>query len=196
MAIPVGTLSPEVTLPIIQGFLVSGGAVGPASGQLASALSLGLFQYASAVVVTTVDVGTLGAGSGFGQGIFLSPDALSASLTAFAVSHGIAGPSAPGILASFALGLCTSLLGAVVVTAHPSVGVGAGKVQLSPTGGGPLAFSSALASFGLAGVSAPGLGDALGLAMDSVISSASGVVSITGASSIYPSSGSGFGKLT
>jgi hypothetical protein len=184
------------TLPVFQGFLSSGGAAGPGSGQIAGGLAAGLFQYlTSAVVLTTVDVGTLGVGTGFGQGLFLEPVSFTASLQGIALSHGLAGSFAPGLCSAISLGLCSALSAASVFTTHPLVGAGAGKVQIIPVGIGPAVFSSAMLAAGLTGPSAPSLGDAVGLALDSSIASVLGAVAISGPPNVYPSSGSGFGRI-
>ena len=190
-------VDPGTTLPIFQGMLSSNSIVGQLSGQMSAGLSAGLSQYvSSAITVISIDVGTLGAGTGIGAGIIIPSSTILGTLTAMMVGNGITGTFAAPLSNAASNGISVSFAGAILNTVNPSVGVGAGKIQIIPLGLGGGIFAGAFAAAGMTGMMAPALGNAVGLALDSVISSAVGIIAIVGPPSIIPSSGSGLGKIT
>lgn len=189
-------VDPGTTLPIFQGMLASNGLLGPGTVQLANGLSSGLCQYMSAaIVVLSIDAGTLGTGTGLGVGIIIPQFTILGAVGPIMTGHGIFGPMAAPLANAIASGVSISLAGAMIQTVNAGVGVGTGKVQLVPTGAGGTVFSAALVAAGLVGMMAPALGDAIGMALDSVIASAIGVVAIVGPTSPLPGTGVGTGSI-
>ena len=189
-------ISPATTLPIFTASLAANVIVGPSSIQMATGLSLGLFQYLnSGVIITSIDSGTLGVGVGTGPGIILAQPVLLAALTASMAGHVIAGPMMPMLANAIALGVFTSLGMAVVQTINPLVGVGVGKLQLTPNGTSNIIFPAAFLAAGMVGPMSPALGSAIGMALDAVIASAVSVIAIAGPPSVSPSVGIGSGVI-
>src|SRR5271157_1992917 len=145
-------IDPGTTLPIFATALIANGLVGPSTKQLAAGLAAGLFQYAQAgVIVTSIDVGTFGAGTGIGPSIILLPTILLPVLTDSFIGHGIVGPFMPAQANACAYGISASLALAVVQTVNPLVGIGVGKLQLIPNGSGSVIFSQAFTQSGATG---------------------------------------------
>jgi hypothetical protein len=189
-------IDPGTTTPIFLGALTANAQVGPNVGQLAGGLALGLFNYMqTGVSVQSIDAGTLGVGTGIGPSITLTEPLLLAALTGSFAGHGIIGPMAPLQANAIALGISASLALAVVQTINPTVGVGAGKLQLIPTGAGSVVFPAAFVSAGMAGPMSANMAIAVANALDAVIASAIGVIAIVGPPSIVPGAGLGTGKI-
>ena len=189
-------IDPGTTTPIFTTALVSNAQVGPNIGQLATGLAMGLFQYAqSGVTVNSIDVGTLGVGTGIGPSIILPEPVILSALTASFIGHGIVGPMMPLQASAIALGISTSLALAIVQTLNSSVGVGAGKLQLSPTGAGSAIFPAAFVSAGMSGPASAKMAVSIAQALDAVIISAIGVIAIVGPPNIVPGAGLGTGKI-
>ena len=185
-------ITPDTTIPIFTGSLIASGMIGPGVKQMASGLSLGLFQYLqSGVVSTSIDVGTLGVGAGVGAGIILLETILLPALTDSMTGHAIIGPMMPSLASGISIGISASLALAVVQTINPFVGIGLGKVQFLPNGSGGTIFSAAFTSAGMSGSHSSAIGSAVGLALDAVIVSSIGVVIIAGIPNIIPSAGVG-----
>lgn len=190
-------VDPGTTFPIFQGMLASNGILGSGSTQLANGLANGLFQYVSTgITVSSIDVGTLGVGTGVCAGVILPPTTLLGALIPLMIGHSISGPMSAPLANAISMGVSVSLASATVQTVNPSVGVGTGKLQLLPLSTGGAVFSAAFEQAGLVGAMSPALGNAVGMAMDSVIALALGVVVISGPPSLLPGSGVGSGKIT
>jgi hypothetical protein len=190
-------LDPTTTSPIFSAALISAGISGQNSIQLATGIALGLYQYTtSALVVLTIDVGTVGTGVGTGVGIILPPPAIMGGFFASFPSAGIKGIMAPAMITALASAFSSVLSQASIQSVHAGVGVGSGIVQIVPNSAAsvPL-FTSALQSTGFNGVSSPQLASAIALGLDSAFPTAKGVVVITGSPSIYPGTGAGRGFL-
>ncbi len=189
-------IDPGTTTPIFTACLLSNGQIGPGIGQLAAGLALGLFQYAQAgISVNSIDAGTLGVGTGIGPSIILSQPLLLQSLLASFTGHGIIGPMMPAQANAVATGMSASFALALVQTLNPLVGVGAGKLQLTPNGTGSVVFAAAFLQSGLGGPQSSKLATAVGLALDAVIATAIGVIAIVGPPNIVPGAGIGIGKI-
>ncbi len=189
-------IEPVITTPIFTAALAANGLIGVHTPQLAEGLATGLFTYlGSAVVVTSQDVGVLGAGTGIGPSIILEDTLILAALVPFMAACGLIGPMAAAQASAISMGISLSLAGAIVSTINSTVGVGAGKLLITPTGSGAAVFTAGLAAAGLIGVHVPQLGAAVGGALDSVIVSAIGVIAIVGSPSIIPGAGVGIGKI-
>jgi hypothetical protein len=189
-------IDPGTTTPIFTAALIANAQIGPSVGQLATGLALGLFQYAQAgVTVNSIDAGTLGVGTGIGPSILLPEPLLLAALTASFAGHGIIGPMMPLQANAIALGISSSLALAIVQTLNPLVGLGAGKLQLTPTGAGSAIFPAAFIQAGMAGPQSANMGTAIALALDAVIASAISIIAIVGPPNIVPGAGLGIGKI-
>jgi hypothetical protein len=189
-------IDPGTTTPIFTAALVANAQVGPNVGQLATGLALGLFQYAQAgITVNSIDAGTLGVGAGIGPSIILPEPLLLTALTASFIGHGIIGPMMPLQANAIALGISSSLALAIVQTINPTVGLGAGKLQLTPNGSGSVIFPAAFIQAGMAGPGAAKMGLSIALALDAVIASALSVIAIAGPPNIVPGAGLGIGKI-
>jgi hypothetical protein len=185
------------TVPIFEGFFISHGMTGVGMSQLAVGCATGLQLYMTGgCTVISIDVGTLGVGSGIGLGMFLPGPLLTGIMSSLFVASLIAGPFSPITAEAISFGISSSLLTANISTINAGVGIGVGKVQCIPNGTGGTLFTSALISSGMTGSSIPSLGQAIGGALDSSISSAQGIVAIVGSPNILPSAGVGFGQIS
>lgn len=189
-------IDPGTTTPIFTAALIANAQIGPSASQLATGLAAGLFQYMqSGVTVTSIDVGTLGVGTGVGPSITLSEGVILPAMTASLAGHGIVGPMMPFQANAISLGISASLALAIVQTLNPLVGLGAGKLQLIPNGSGGALFAAAFKEAGMTGSMASNMGSAVGSGLDTVIASAIGVIVIAGPPNIVPGAGIGIGKV-
>ena len=192
MPIDEGTLR-----PIFVNSLAAAGISGQHSVVLAGALASGLSRYlVGSIAVISTDVGTLGAGTGTGFGLTLLPAVIYPAVLSMLSAGLIIGPHAPNLADGISNGVSTSLAGAAINTINSSVGVGTGVISIVPDSTGGVVFSASFLSAGLVGPYSPSMGLAIGIAMDQVISSATGFVVIAGPTSPYPSSGVGVGELS
>jgi hypothetical protein len=98
--------------------------------------------------VTTVDAGTLGAGTGIIPLIVPTPLVLTSLTTGFA-SSGILGVLAPKLIVGLATGLTSGWLAlALLQTVHPTVGVGTGVARIV----GPSAVPALIGGFAAVGM--------------------------------------------
>ena len=190
-------LNPIVTTPIMYSALNGAGIFGALSISLAEALSSAICTYGTTSMnVSTIDIGVLGVGKGFGAGVFLPIPVLEMSLQSFLPAYGILGVSTPQLITGIAMGYNQILATAVINTIHTTVGMGAGKLTIFPnTLIAIQTYITAFAAAGLVGSMAISLATAIASGLDPALSSASGVVAIVGSPSIFPSAGVGFGKL-
>jgi hypothetical protein len=189
-------INPATTLPIFTAALSANALIGKSAIQLATGLSLGLFQYVQAgLTVISIDAGTLGAGTGTGPGIILTPLTITPLLLASIGGHGMTGSYVPPLVDAISIAVSSSFAQAIVETINPLVGIGAGKLQLIPNGTGSAIFPAAFLESGLTGLMAANLGSAVGLALDSAVPSAIGVIAIIGSPSIISSVGTGIGRI-
>jgi hypothetical protein len=191
-------LDPITVGGIMRTSLLGAGLVGIGSSQLAAALTGALCTYGTTTMsVGTVDVGTAGAGKGTGIGVIVPQPVLAASLATFLPSNGIAGLSMPQLVLGVSTGYSMALSGAIINTFHPSVGVGTGKLQISPNTIASIGvFIQAFLAAGLSGSMAIPLATAVAEGLDAVLPVAMGVVAIVGSPSVISSSGAGSGKLS
>jgi len=182
---------------IIRVSLLSAGIVGTGSSQLCLGLTNALCTYSkSAMVVTTIDVGTLGVGKGIGAGVILPQPVLAAALAANLPANMVAGLSVPQLVLGISTGYSMALMTAIINTMHPSVGVGSGKLQIYPNTAAAIGiFTSAFLAAGMTGPSVVPLATAVARSLDAVLPTAIGVVVIAGPPNIVPGAGVGSGKL-
>jgi len=182
---------------IVRTALLSAGLVGKSSGQLSLGLSNALCMYGkTGMAVSTIDVGTLGVGKGIGVGVLLAQPVLAATLASSLSAGGIIGLSAVQLVSGISTGYSMALAAALINTAHPSVGVGTGKLQIMPNTVVAISiFNTAFKAAGLVGPSSIPLATAIAKGLDMALPSAIGFVAIAGSPNIIPSAGIGSGKL-
>jgi hypothetical protein len=147
------------------------------------------------LVVSSIDVGTIGAGKGTGFSVMIPPTITASMIGSFS-AYGMIGTMGVPLATGVAQGFTTCFMMAVINTVSVGVGVGAGKIMLVPNPAASLSiFLAALAGVGMSGVSMPRLAAAISTGLDQVLPSAIGIVAIAGPPSPYPSSGVGLGKL-
>lgn len=176
--------------------LISTGNIGTGVSKLALGVSIGVCQYLTVQSkVTTVDAGTLGAGTSIIPLIVPFPLLNGALLSSFA-SAGLFGVMAPPFLAGLATGLTTGWLAlALLQTNHPTVGVGAGVARIV----GPTAVPAMISGFAameMVGNGPAKTATAIGRALDTTFASFVQLgIPIVGSPSIVGSSGVGFGTV-
>lgn len=190
-------LAPSVTTIMI-GNMAASAILGVSQIQLATAISNGYCSYlTSAVIVTTVDAGAAGSGSGFGQGLFLAPPILQGALNSTFAGNGILGVFQQPLITAIANSISQSLLSATILTANIGVGSGLGVVAtLIPNSVAHIA--SMIGSFSSQGILGPysiPLATAIATGIDASLPFSRGFTVINGGSAPPPSSGIGIGKL-
>jgi hypothetical protein len=191
-------LVPPVVATALLAEMAGNSILGISAAQLAAAVSAGWCSYMlAAPVVTTADVGSLGAGVGNGVGLIVLPGSLSQSFRSTFTSYGINGNHRDLLINALTIGFCQSLLAAQILTAAAGTGVGAGKVvSVLPNPGVSIpTMVSAFAGSGLVGISSAALASAIAQGFDQVLPTAQGQVVIVGAGSPFPGSGFGIGKI-
>lgn len=174
--------------------LAAAGVGGPSSVSLATGLGLGITNCIRSWVITTVDVGTLGAGVGVSPvPPYLDTSLALGTVSGLLVANAIAGPSSVQLATAVANTITLIVATATATTVHTTVGVGSGPIVVAPTGAGISIMAASLASSGLAGPSTVNLSTAIGTALDTLAASIVGAVVIAGPPSIVPSTGVGTG---
>lgn len=163
--------------------------------QLSLAIGTGVTLWTSStLLVATVDVGTLGVGAGSFPCLIPQPLLMSGMMTGLA-SNGLAGTASPQLAAALANGLALAFSSqGLIVTAHPTVGIGTATVTFP----GPSAIPAMLAGFasaGLTGISVPQMASAVGMGLDIAFASFVLPIPIIGSPSPFPSGGVGTGKI-
>lgn len=174
--------------------LAASGMLGPAMPQLASGVAAGVILYnTSSLKVITVDAGTLGVGAGAAPVLVPQPLLLSSLLTAFAAT-GILGPMSPLLALGLANGLSIGFLQGLLVTVHPTVGVGAGVAKFVAGTAVP-SMIAGFASVGMVGPGAIKKATAIGIALDITFLALVLPTPIVGPPTPLPSAGAGFGQI-
>jgi hypothetical protein len=181
---------------ILASCLESASCIGVSSSQLALGIATGLEIYSDSIIVTSVDVGTLGAGTGTGFTVMLDPPGLISTMTTAFADSAIAGVMAVAIATAISVGLVQVFAFAQIQTVNPTVGVGTGVCLLTPNPvASAAAFVTGFISAGLVGVSSAAMATAVSVGLDSALPSAIAEIVIAGSPSIVPSSGAGVGVL-
>lgn len=186
---------PVLSAGFVAPCMVATGNLGIGLPKLALGVSIGVCQYLALAKVSTVDVGTLGAGTSLFPLIVPFPLLQSNLLASFAASN-LIGVMAPSFLSGMATGLTTGLISlALMQTNHPTVGVGAGVARIV----GPTSVPSMVSGFAAAGMTGSGpttVASAIGRGLDMTFASFFQVgVPIVGTPSPIGSSGVGFGTV-
>jgi hypothetical protein len=176
--------------------LAATGNLGSGVPMFALGIAIGVCQFLTVQAkVMTIDVGTLGVGTGLIPLIVPSP-LLSSSLTAGLASAGLMGVMAPKAILGLTTGLTTGWTAlALLQTNHPTVGVGTGVARIV----GPTAVPAIISGFSAAGMSGDGparMARAIGTGLDMTFASfIQPGVPIVGGASPMGSSGVGLGVV-
>lgn len=169
------------------------GFVGSAMPKLAQGIGNGLALWAKSISVTSVDIGSVGVGTGLVAWAVPRP-LLNTNLQAAYPIYGHIGSMAPLEAAGLATGLSLGFTQGIVTTQHLAVGVGSGVVRFT---GGP-AFNYLMQGF--AGVDIRGDGavkkaSAISQALAATLAVFTLTVTIVGSASPYSVSGVGAGRI-
>ncbi len=191
-------LVPPPVIGIFLANMAGHSILGMSSAQLSLAVGSGFCSYMlAAPIVTTADVGTLGAGAGVGLGLLLPPPSLASSLRSSFEAHSIRGPNKDQLVSALANSISQSLLLSQILTVNAGTAVGTGKVVAVapfPVVSVPMMVANFISS-GLLGVASFNLASAVALGIDQALPQAQGQVVIAGASSPFPGGGVGVGKV-
>lgn len=191
-------LLPPAVTALVAANLAGVGVIGISQAQLSLGIGIGFAGYmVSAPVVTTADVGTLGAGAGLGFGLVLAPPALLSALQSSFTANGINGPSRQQIVTALSLAIPQALLTAQIVTADAGVGVGTGTVVSVlpvPAVSIPMMIAAFIGS-GMIGTASARMATAIAQGIDQALPSGKGQTVIVGPPSIVPGGGAGIGKI-
>ncbi|KKL27294.1 hypothetical protein LCGC14_2386580 [marine sediment metagenome] len=191
-----------LVLPAVQGLqaasLAGQAILGVSMPQMATAIAQGFLQYAlsPSLVVTSIDVGFLGAGTGIASTISLPSPAIVGPMQGIFTAAQINGPMRIPLVNAVAAAISQALIAAQVVTVNAGIGAGTGKAIFVPNPGAsvPIMIASFAAAL-LVGVGAQVLATAIAQGIDAALPTAVAQIVITGAPGPYPGAGSGVGKI-
>lgn len=187
-------LTPAGIAAIVAPALAGSGMLGTSVPQVALGIGNGVCLWTAALTVTTVDVGTLGSGVGALPCAIPPPLLIGGMLGGFA-SAGVAGPMAPLLANGVANGLATAFTSqGLIVTVHPTVGVGTGVCTFPGPSAVPFMISG-FASAGLVGVSTVQIATGVGLGLDTGFAGFTVPTPIVGAPAPLSGGGTGTGKI-
>lgn len=189
-------INPTTVTPIMEVSLISGGLIGPSSLQMATGLANGLTTYVTTgIIVQSIDIGTLGAGTGTGLGVIVPPVLVESMIASF-IAHGIIGIFSIPMATAVATGFMESFLLGLVETVSAGVGVGVGEAFMIPNSGVSIpAFISGLSSAGMVGPNIIQLASAVAQGLDQVLPISMSTLVIAGPPNILPGAGTGTGKI-
>ncbi len=169
--------------------------IGPSKTQLVNALANSLFIYKSNLIVTSVNVGTLGAGVGTGFGFPISPT-LIPTMISFFVANGLIGISSPKLALEISNGIIQAFGVSQISTISAGVGVGTGVSSITPNSliSVPV-FTSSFISSGISGIFSFQLANAIALSLDTTLPLTVSPLIIAGPPSPLPGSGGGIGTI-
>ena len=173
--------------------LIATGNIGIGVPKLAAGIASGIISWNATLKVLTVDVGSFGVGTGSLPCAIPQP-LLFASLLSGLAAAGNVGVMMPLLALGTANGLALAFLQGLVVTLHPSVGVGTGIARFI----GPPATPSMIRGFASAGMVGPGptkMATGIGIGLSIAFGSFVLPIPILGPPSPASSSGSGFGSI-
>ena len=173
--------------------LTATGMLGTGMPQFAAGVAAGVMFWIGSLTVTTVDVGTYGAGAGLAPCVIPPPLLLTGMLTSFPAT-GHLGAMTALFATGIANGLTSAFLQGLISTVHPTVGVGTATCTFP----GPSAIPSMIAGFksvGLVGLMTEATATAVGMGIDIGFGGFIIPIPIVGPASTLGSSGTGTGKL-
>jgi len=183
-------ITPPGAAAVIAPNLLAVGMLGTAMPQFALGVGTGLSLWAPTVTVTSIDVGTLGVGTGLGP-VLIPPPLLLANLLISFTATGIMGVMAPLKALGLSNGISLALAQGVVQTINPIIGAGAGIAKFIP----PPAIPQMIAGFaavGMTGTSIVQMATAIGMALMQTFAVYVTPIVIVGAGS--PTAGGGIGS--
>lgn len=187
-----------VTTPQVMGLLipnlVSTAMLGVGVPKLARAIGNGLSVWSPTIMISTTDVGTLGAGKGVPMPVIIAVPLLYGNLVAAMVSQGLEGVLMPAFVLGLTNGLVAVYAQAFTNTIHVGVGVGAGVATFrTPPAFPPL--QAGFASAGMSGVADAKFARALSQGLERTFKLLVQPQPIVGPSAPSAGSGRGFGTL-
>ncbi len=177
----------------VQGATGVRSCVGVGMPKLATGVAAGVMLWVPQVQVVTVDVGTLGVGVGTTPCLILQPLLLVGISAGFA-AQGLVGPMSPLTILALANGLALAFPQGLIVTAHPTVGIGAGVCSFK----GPSAVPSMIEGFATVDMTSGGavkMATAIGMGLDTAFAASLIPTPIVGPPAPAPGGGTGTGKI-
>jgi len=174
--------------------LVTSGMIGTAVPQFATGVATGATLFLQSASVSTIDAGTLGVGAGTIPLLVPQP-LLLANMLAGMGAAGILGPMAPLMALGLANGLSIGFLTGLLVTVHPTVGVGAGVARVVGSGSAVPSMIAGFTAAGMTGSGAVKKATAIGIALDITFGVFVIPTPIAGAPAPASGAGVGFGKI-
>lgn len=187
---------PALSTGFIAPNLISTGNLGIGVPKFSLGTAIGVCQFLSLQsTVTTIDVGTAGAGTSISPLIVPMPLVQTSLVTGF-TSQGIFGSLAPLFIQGLTNGLVTGWVSlALLQTNHPGVGVGTGVARIVGPTAIP-AITQGFAAVGMVGDGPAKVARAIGSALDMIFASfVQPGIPIIGSPSIVAASGVGFGSV-
>ena len=187
---------PALSTGFIAPNLASTGNLGVGVPKFSLGMAIGVCQFLTIESkVTTIDVGTAGAGTSIIPLIVPTPLVQTSLITGF-TSLGILGSLAPLFIQGLTNGLVTGWVSlALLQTNHPGVGVGTGVARIIGPTAVP-AITQGFAAVGMIGDGPAKVAQAIGSALDMVFASFTQPgIPIVGSPSIVAASGVGFGSV-
>jgi len=179
--------------PILTTNLVATGMLGLGVPKYAMGIANGVALWLPQIIVSTIDAGSLGVGTGILPFVIPQP-LLLAVLTESFISTGLFGVMAPLKILGLANGLAATLPTAFIKTQHPSVGTGTAVASFTSPPPMP-AIQAGFAQAGLVGSSIPKVALAIGLGLQRALVAFKAPVPIIGSASPAGSGGIGTGKI-
>lgn len=187
-------LTPPGVASLVAPALAGAGLVGTGAVQLASGIGIGVCSWVAVLGVATVDVGTLGSGSGAIPCAIPPPLLLGGMVTGLSGAS-ILGVAAPLLAAAISNGLAAAFVTqGVVVTVNPVIGLGTSFVSFLGPSAIPFMVGG-LAGAGMLGTNAAQLGAAIGTGLDIAFAGFRPVVPIVGVGTPTSGQGLGTGKI-
>jgi hypothetical protein len=186
-------LTPAGIIAALTPNLAATGNLGVSVPKLAAGVAAGIALWNPTVRVTTLDAGTLGAGTGVLPCLLPQP-LLLGGFTAGMASFGIAGIFAASLALGLANGLAQAYPQGLISTINPTVGVGTGVAKFV----GPSAMSAmnqGFSSAGLVGPESVKIANAIGFGLSQAFAGFTVPIPIVGPPSTVGSSGSGSGTI-
>lgn len=174
--------------------LAAVGMTGSEVSRYATAIAVGVSNWASTIQVVTTDIGTTGVGKNVPTPVVVASPVILSNLTIGFSSQGLGGSSVPQLCLGLSNGLSLAFAQGFVTTTHPTVGVGSGVAKFVYTTSVPFLVEG-FAQIGMSGTSSVNMATAIGIALDTTFASLVLPVVIVGPSSIYAGVGVGTGNI-
>lgn len=160
----------------------------------ARGIATGISNWLSAIRVTTVDVGTTGVGNNVPLPVVIPSPVLYSNLIAGFAAQALTGTSVPSLCLGLSTGISGAFAQALIVTQHPTVGVGTGVAKFVFSTSIPFLLGG-FAQAGMKGTAYVTNATAIGIGLDLTLASLTYPIAIVGASSPYAGAGIGSGSI-